>query len=217
MKKILKIVFAIVLILIIIFIIYMIRNYIIISKLYKMQGELAQKTNYSYVLEWYSAEDESNNKIILKYYYKDGKSIEKMGDTIIKWIDEETEEQIIINPIYLSADVYNEVNSEPVSLPIMFAEGSIMDKLSASLQYYISYDEINNQKCYVLKPLTGITSVLYYISVEDGTLVRVSTGHVEGQEDIKIIDYIEYSFDQLDDEDFSKPDLTGYEVTYHVD
>lgn len=219
-NKVLKIILIVVLVLIAIVAIYILRNYIIISKISNKQKELANKTNYYYKFETYGIE-EKDDKTITECYYKDGKGIEKYGNQkygyCIEWFDNNTKEKIVIDTSKSTAKIY-EGKESSFMLPIVtFDKSTVKDKLEDSISY-ITYEDINGKKCYKIKPLQGviITSNIYYINAENGAWARISMGNIKGNENnIRILDYIDYKFDEVTDEDVKRPDLTGYEVTYY--
>lgn len=219
-KKVLKVVLIIVLVVIAIIAIYILRNYIIISKISNKQKELANKTNYYYKMEAYRQEEKNDDTTVeYYYYYKDGKGIEKYGNQkngyYIEWFDNNTKERITIDTSKATAKIYKGEKRSFMLPTLTFDKSTVKDKLEDSFSY-ISYEEINGKKCYKIKPFEGIISNLYYINVEDGTWARISMGNIKGNEsNIRILDYIDCKYDELTDEDVKKPDLTGYEVMYY--
>ena len=205
-KEILKIFLFIIFILLIVFSIYIIRNYIILNKIYRNELKLSKYTNYSFVQENYT--DKTTRREI---YYKDGKNIlvTKIDNAnIITWSDEETKETITVWPNTLKANIREDKIVTRNHIPVLVNEYNIF---SLSLISHISSDSINGEECYVIKWDRAIT----YISKENGTILKDINGKqiIEGKEYDNIIEYKNWKFNELTDEEMSKPDLTEYEVS----
>lgn len=212
-KKILKIILIIVLVVIVIFAIHVIRNYFIISKIVDMQENLSSITNFSYKITPITYEGKTNG-VATERYYKDGKNIaifETNGTKYILWSDATTNESIIINPTELKAVVSSNDVLSSAHIPILLPEGSTSVKLGLSVLSFITYGEVNGEECYVVH-WAGVTD---YISKENGTYLR--TNNVifsNAEEEFDMLEYSDWTFNELADEDVSRPNLTGYEVTY---
>jgi len=228
-EKILKFIFIIILTLIIIYGIYVARNYIIISKIAKRHEEYMKNTNYSYIInisrenvepavkveiEGFSNEEDvvDGGVETVEGYYKDGKGIEIMKSaqqTGMVWYNENTKESIFFEPQKLTAIL------EPVKDDVgaQFGKREILDKVNyitnnkikKALNNSIKYTEINGEKCYAITNNFGILSTAY-ISVERGILLKCVTGNVT-------IECKEWKINTVTDQDVSKPNLAGYEIT----
>ena len=51
-----------------------------------------------------------------------------------------------------------------------------MNKIDKSFTFFINTETINDEKCYVLHPLNGITSNTYYFNQKTGVFVRYYLG-----------------------------------------
>ena len=212
-KKILKIILIIVLVVIVIFAIHVIRNYFIISKIVDMQENLSSITNFSYKITPITYEGKTNG-VATERYYKDGKNIaifETNGTKYILWSDATTNESIIINPTELKAVVSSNDVLSSAHMPILLPEGSTSVKLGLSVLSFITYGEVNGEECYVVH-WAGVTD---YISKENGTYLRTNNAIFSNEEEkFDMIEYSDWTFNELTDEDVSRPNLTGYEVSY---
>ncbi len=211
-KKILKIVLFIILLLVIIFAIHTIRNYIIVNKIIAMQTELLKSTNYSYVSESYTENDEIERQIN-EVYYKDKKYIRNMKTkNIYIWSDEETKEQIMIvqdkNIAMISKDTMGIESYIPF---LMDASSTIGQKIGFAIFSFITSTEVNGEKCYVVNWGFGAKD---YIAKNDGRELRVMNGQIgkDGKSYDLIVDYKEWKFNEIKDEDVARPELTGYEI-----
>ncbi len=212
-KKIYKIILIIIFILLLLFLIHFVRNYIIISKIAKKQEEIGNSTNYSYTIKFSNIE--SGETAFIKYYRKDNRSITIMGDNIF-WHDADTAEQISMNPKELTAIVYeNNETAIQANLPIPVVSNNFEDKLKQSIFSFITYDTVGNERCYEIQPLIGVISTIPYVSVENGTLLKLITGKVNDLDEYSVSEYTDWKFNEVTDEDVSRPNLTGYEVTYN--
>ncbi len=207
-KKILRIILSIIILILIALAIYFIRNYIILDKIATKQSEFISSNNYSYISELYTGRD----KTVIEYYYKDGINInilkENDLDNDVIWYDENTKEQITMNSNKLTASVITTENGFRCSMPSQIVENNVNDKMTLASRVFISYDEVNGEKCYVIKRLIGVTSTIQYVSVESGQILRTALP------DDKAIEYKELKINELTDKDVKRPDLTGYKVIY---
>ena len=212
-KKILKIILIIVLVVIVIFAIHVIRNYFIISKIVDMQENLSSITNFSYKITPITYEGKTNG-VATERYYKDGKNIaifETNGTKYILWSDATTNESIMINPTELKAVVSSNDVLSSAHMPVLLPEGSSSVKLGLSVLSFITYGEVNGEECYVVH-WAGVTD---YISKENGTYLRTNNVIFSNEEEkFDMLEYSDWTFNELADEDVSRPNLTGYEVTY---
>lgn len=207
--KVLAIIAIIIVIIAVIVLINFIRNYVIINDIIEKESKFKDLTNYSYVSEYYSSNDE-NGKTVIEHYYKDGKTkmvVNNNEDRITVWYDEETKENIFLNETTKEATV----TSSPFWLGtelLYFNEED--NKIYFALTSFITSEKIEGEECYTIQN-SGIKAS---INKEDGTVAKSINGKsiVDGKEYDSITEYKNWQFDKLTDEDMARPDLTGYTV-----
>lgn len=209
-KRVLKILLIIIFILIIAFAIYLLRNFIILSKIQENQSMLLQSNNYSFVREVYKC-DGSNE--IMECFYKDGKNKlilahTDTGISSIQWYDENTKEIISIEPDTNEALV---TTSETVPWDFM-PTFEIDNMFKAIITSRISSGNINGIECYIVQN----EGVIRYISKTDGTILKTIDKRmsikVNGEVYDYVVEYKDWKINELTDEDLIKPDLSQYEV-----
>ncbi len=201
-KNIFKIILIIIVLLVVTFVIYIVRNYLIISKIVDTQNKIKNSTNYSLS---FSISENGQVKNNGTYSYKDGRSVGTGLQEGINWHDNNTNENIIYNPENLTAKVSsNDMNFLYTEISELII---ISNKLKMAFECSISSKDIEGQKCYVLKPIIGITSNTYYYNANDKTLRRIETSSGKN-----VIDYSDWSFGTVQNEDISRPDLEGYNI-----
>lgn len=190
--------------------IHFMRNYVIISHIAEKQAELENKLNYSYIIENESIPEQ---KVITKLYYKDGKKMQVIdggeNKKMIIWKDEQTKEEILIIPHALQAIISENEFKDSGIIP-----GFINDYImSFTLGSFITSDILDGKECYKINWSGAKT----YIDKSNGTVLRSENGKVisEGREYDSITIYRDWKFEELTDEDLSRPNLTGYEVKYN--
>ncbi len=213
MKRILKIVGVIIFILLLIALVYFIRNFVIINSLAETYDTFFSSNNYAYI----TTVDNGAEVSTFKYYYKDGKNVEiweREGKVVREiWYDINTQERVLCNLNELTANVGNTQDTAMIfttdGIYSLLKDKSILEKMRISFMHFINTETINGEKCYVLKPLYGVTSNTYYFNKETKFAVKchMSFGATK-------IDFKEWKLDEVTDEDVSKPDLTNYTVTY---
>jgi len=207
--RILKTIFMLIIILLILFLVHTFRNYIIITKIIeKQEATIGKGNNYSFVTEKYSSYNTNDRKKI-EHYYKDGNSIMVIEEESIIWGDEKTKELIIMSPKTLKANVTNANHILRANLPRVQAEEEFATKLC--FIYFITSDEVNGKECYKL--LWGEAAT--WVEKATGLIVKEMNGKriIEGKEYDNISEWKEYKFDKLTEQDVSRPNLLGYEVT----
>ena len=210
-KKLSKIILIIILILLLLVVIHTVRNYIILTKIATKQEEISKLTNYSYTMNFTNLK--TNEKATIKYCRKDNKSITIMGDNII-WYDADTDEQISMKPKELTATVAkNSETAIQATLPIQVISNDFVNKLGQAMFSFITYDMVGNEKCYEIQSIIGATTTIPYVSVEDGTLLKLITGKIKNSNDYQVAEYTDWKLNEITDEDVTRPNLTGYEVT----
>lgn len=199
----------IVAILAILFFINFVRNLIIIDDIIDKQSKLKGSTNYSFVSEYYNSYD-TNDKLKIEHYYKDGKSIKVYSDNdskITTWYDEETGETIYLN----------ETNNQQTTTNSSFLIGNTLpyfqdveNKIYYAMASFIINSSIDGKDCYRIQNLSGIS----YVDKENGMILREISGStvIDGKNYDCITDFKNWKFDELTDEDMERPDLTDYEV-----
>lgn len=192
----------ILLLLLILFLIHSIKNYIIISKISDKQIQL---NNYSLIIEYYQL---GQDKTTIEQNYKDGKMLQilkKDDNEIVRyWYDEDSKELIsILNTNDLNATIEkNVVHLFVIELSLGY--DSVKKKINDILGTFISYEELDGQKCYVLNKGKKIKD---YISIESGKILkRINNDN--------IVEYKELYINNLTDEDISRPNLNSYEIKY---
>lgn len=200
--SILKIFVILVLILLLSIIVHIIKNNIIIGKLYKKQVELKNLTNYYYISENNSSDEDKN---IIEHYYKDGKSKLVLNNgNIILWNDKSTRENIMIDLENKIADITTSDYVIGNEFPIFIDE--TFKNIKAYLFSSISSDVFNGVKCYKV----DYKNHTILISKNDGMLLKVIDKSLEEQ--TEIIFYRDFKLNSLNDSDVEKPDLSGYEI-----
>lgn len=201
-KKILKVVLLIVIVLIVIFAIHIIRNIMIINEISEKQDVLSKSNNYYYVTE-------NNTGAKTEIYYKDRISktvVEQNGYTMVTWVNGNTHETVNYFPKTMKANIsFNAMLN--VSMVTLSNSNTFITALISS----ISKDTINGEECYVVKNSTETS----YISKEDGRMLKRIGGKTvqNGAETEVTVEYKDWKFDKLTDDDMARPDLTGYDVT----
>ena len=148
--KVLVIIAIIIVIIAVIVLINFIRNYVIINDIIEKESKFKDLTNYSYVSEYYSSNDE-NGKTVIEHYYKDGKTkmvVNNNEDRITVWYDEETKENIFLNETTKEATV----TSSPFWLGtelLYFNEED--NKIYFALTSFITSEKIEVEVCYTLQ------------------------------------------------------------------
>ena len=212
--KVLKIMLLIILLILIIFIINTVRNYIIISKIFDKQLELAKITNYSFTKEQYTESKESE-KIVLEFYRKNNNHMmvsKKTDGTLITWSNEETKESIIMMPNTMQA-VVNNVGGVYIDIPATVhsdSENTEGIKLMCSALSIILPDKIDNEECYYM----NLSGYEMWVSKDTGLRLKEYQGHenIDGKKHKCVIEYKNYKFNEVKEEDVARPNLTGYEI-----
>lgn len=205
-KKIIKMILLVVLTVVIIFAIHVIRNYIIISRIYEEQLKFSEATNFYMLIENRTFEEPSVREI----YKKDGKSIMKYQGTTI-WSDKEAKE-VIIMTTDKKAIISSPANPLELSIPCFVQKDCKDQIINLALISFISYDKIDGEKCYVI----NWGGAKDYISVESGKTLQTINGKTikEDREYDTIQRCKEIKMDEVTDEMISRPDLSEYEIIY---
>lgn len=204
-KKMLKMIVLVVLTVIIVYSIYLIRNYIILSKIYEKQLEYSEVDNFSVKVEAYRPDGNTEREI----YKKGSKSLMKYEEVTI-WSDEETKEIIILTQ-EKKALINSSESIMQYSIPHFIQRKD--DIMNLALISFVSYDKIDDEKCYVI----NWGGPKEYISIETGiTLLSINgkVGTSDGKEYDNIQKYKDIKINEVTDEIVSRPDLSEYEVIY---
>lgn len=194
----------------ILFFINFVRNLVIINEIIDKQAKLKDSTNYSFVSESYNSND-TNDKLRIEHYYKDGKSIMvySSNDSKIEvWYDEETGETIYLDETKKDQTTTNSSFLLGNTLPYF---EDIENKMYYALSSLIVNSNIDGRDCYRIQGLSGVS----YIDKENGMVLREISGStvIDGKNYDSITDFKDWKFDELTDEEMERPDLTGYEAT----
>lgn len=205
MKKIniFKIVLSVLLIILLIICIHTIRNGIIINKLYKKQNEIKESKNYSYISEHYTTES-SKNKNKIEHYHKEG--IDKLvlnEGNIIMWYDSSSKENIVIDTSQKVADVSTSDFLVGSDFPIYINDTK--KSVGSYITSKITNDEIDGIKCYKVED----SEQTVWIDKEKGMILKILNKNERKNE---VVEYKEWKFDVLKDDEMTKPELEGYEI-----
>lgn len=192
----------------ILFIVNFVRNYTIISDIMEKQKGIKNSTNYSYTTTMYNTVNE--DKVIIKHYYKDGKSKMRFNNgesDVTVWYDERTKENIFLDEKEKQANITSSEFMLGNELPYFRDEANT---IYYSMTSFIINSNLDGKQCYEMYDSNGIS----YIDKESGVLVK------EVQKNVKIDDkkcesiteYDNWSFEELSEEEMDKPDLSGYTI-----
>jgi len=228
-KKIMKrTIIIIVAILLLLFMVHTIRNYIIINKVVSVQDNFLKSDNHSYIIEMPKNPEEPALTRI-RICYRDGKSKleigrfdenEKMLDGFSDWCDIEKKEYIHLGQSGKDATI-SEFGDDLKGFDMLltFSENKFLNKLKHAIFSDISYDEVNEDKCYKIKLFTtGVDNELYY-KVANGEIAKLyMPGENRNENGEKIADgsfilFKNFETNSLTEEEMARPDLTGYNVT----
>lgn len=198
----LKIILVLVIIAIVLFLINFARNYIILNSLFEKQEALQDLTNYSYVIK----NDGSDSS--LEYYRKDNTiMLVRNADSgkVVIWSDKDRKETIFLNMRELTATVKNEEAMDSFYGPMtqgMIFNSDVLHRYD--YQYWITSDTVNGRDCYKIT-WVSLGQTAWY-DKEDGTLVKIMD---KGQYETE---YTDRKYNELTDEDMSRPNLMGFNV-----
>lgn len=202
---ILKVVLTIIIVALVLFIIHFARNYIIVDNIMAKQENLKKSTNYSFEMNY------TNQNTTMKYYRKDNAMIlvkDSNTGKVVIWSDKDRKETIYLNLRELTATVNHEevidsfYNLKPVGLVRNTEETRGFD-----FMYFITSETVNGRDCYKVSWIFGGETAWY--DKENGIMLKMTT---EGQKEDYVTEYSNWKFNELTDEDMSRPNLMGYEV-----
>lgn len=199
-NKIFKIIFIVFAIIVAFFMIHIVRNYIIISKIANKQDNSDERM---LIIEYNQADEKYN----IEQYQKGGKTLllfKKKEFITAYWYDENTKEAVIYHPDQKIASTYTINDRKDMFVFEAFVKyGNIGDKIGSSLFSWITSDEVNGEKCYVIDLGLGVKK---YISKENGRLVKdINSGNV--------LLYKEYKNKVPTEINMNKPNLSEYKVS----
>jgi len=205
-KKIIKIILIILAVIIALVLIHTTRNFCILTSIANTQAKFENYTNYSFTI---STQQENSSAEIAKYF-KDNiiKQYYTVNGTtfMVLWANINTNEYIALNEEDKSANISPLNNKSTIHELVrsVFATGdNIANRLYLSLVSFISIEELNGQKCYLINQSN---KAKYYINKENKVeMRRVFGDYVMNFKNIRLND--------LTDNDVAKPDLTGYTVS----
>lgn len=199
-KKLLLVVLA----LLVVFAILTLRKYIIITKLINASKDYVGKTNF--IEEIYSM---SNDSVVLnKIYYKDENIFMTAQIFSHNILDErkntaykKDNETIVV--VQSGEDKVALLNAHvaPVYVNTISEFDDIKFKIPLALTSKITTEECNNKECYLIK-LSKDYKI--WVEKETGIIIREMTnGHITNRK---------FTFDEVKDEDFIKPDISDCKV-----
>lgn len=199
----LKGILILIIIALVLLLIHFARNYVIVDSILAKQEALKELTNYSYKMNY----DYSDTT--MEYYHKENNVMlirnSETGKVII-WSSKDTNETIFLNPRELTAIVDKKDMGDFVFYNVL-PRGLILNSEGArgfDIMYFITSETIDGIDCYKVQLILGEETSWY--NKKDGTMVKTVQGNYETK-------YADWKFNQLTDEDMSRPNLMGYEVT----
>lgn len=204
----LKGILILVIIALVLFLIHFARNYVIVDSILARQKALKELTNYSFKMNYIYS------NVSMEYYHKDNNiiMIRKNSDSekVIIWSSKDTKEIIFLNPKELTATVDKE-NMGESGIYQLLPRGLVLNSENTrgfDFMYFITSETVNGVDCYKVQWLFGEETAWY--NKEDGTMVKYNENGYETE-------YTDWKINQLTDEDMSRPNLMGYEVTINDD
>lgn len=199
-KKIVKIVLIVLLTLIILFFLHVLRNLIILNKITKMQED--NLDNFSCVIEYYYNDD---LRTTFEEVYKDGIGVEKVSfnyenaHSWTRWYNNNSREVVHVAQDTITSYVQNYNTLSLIGVPITIKD-IIGNNLYKACTSFITYDEINGEKCYVVHSYYGIISTVPYFNVQNGVIEKIIMGNDK-------LEYKNYKFNSVTEKDIAKPEI----------
>lgn len=192
----LKAVLVIIGILVIAYLVFVIRNYVILNKLYEKAKVYKDATNYTYhatgpISEYTAYVKDGTTRVDMDNFEDDSKDF-----TI--WADENTEESIMAFPNQKVASK-NPFSSVVVAAPFDLAQSDYLF-MNTMLFALITSDEFDGKDCYVLNLGSD-----YILRVDKATGLVVKR-----QTTTETMEFTNIEVNNVDE--IYKPDLTGYTV-----
>lgn len=198
-----KIIFIVLAVIVVGLMLWFIINGSIINKIVINQRTNMSVGNFSYTIELENTTDNSK-KVVNKIYYKDGIKMYVMqnnGRDLILWNNENTNEKIYLVPSILKATVEKDANKELNDIPYLIDEYT---SRTMKLSSIITSDIVDGEECYKINNL-GLK--LWY-SKSTGMIVKA----INGAEEENATKFKNWQFDNLEDEDVTRPNLEEYEI-----
>ena len=129
---------------------------------------------------------------------------------IIIWNDESTKETILLFPRELKANIQKKAAFMGNTFPVFIQEGLIEPVWS--FMFLISSEEVNGQDCY--KIIWSPDGATIWVNKENGIKVKSKNGYIieNGEKYDSITEWKNVKFNELTEEDMSRPNLMGYTV-----
>lgn len=205
----LKTILILVIIILALGLIHFVRNYLIMDSILSKREALKKMTNYSYI------SNQINDNVKMEYYHKDRTNImvhNKESRKHIVWNNLDTREAIFINPQELTVTIQQNVPKDTQeSFHSLMPSGIAMSSEASRItdfMYWITSEKVNGIDCYKVTWIVGDETAWY--NKKDGTLVKLMA--MEGK---YLVEFTDWKFNQVTDEDMTRPNLTGYTVDNH--
>ena len=203
--RVLKTILMVIIVALVLFLIHFVRNYIIVDNILAKQKDLNKATNYSLKIEY------KNSNTTMEFYRKDNvMMLIKNSDTgkVVIWSDKDKKESIFLNMKDLTATVNKEaiIDSLYDIKPLGLIRNSETTR-GFEFLYFITSEKVNGIDCYKITWIMEEETAWY--NKENGRLVKTVT---DGQKEDYVTEYSNWKFNELTDEDMSRPNLMGYEI-----
>lgn len=119
---------------------------------------------------------------------------------------------MIIIPNAMEATISNS-NTPLNHIPMLLQDAGTINKIFFALTSWISADIVEEKEVYCIHHL----GTQYTIEKEQGLLLKQSSGktQIDGVSYDSFIEYKNWSFDSVTDDELVRPNLTGYEIIHN--